>query len=37
MGATESQRAYASLVVPAKLFYFIPDSFVAKHYFPEKR
>jgi TRAP-type mannitol/chloroaromatic compound transport system substrate-binding protein len=33
----ESQRAYASLVVPAKRFYFIPYSFVAKHYFPEKR
>jgi TRAP-type mannitol/chloroaromatic compound transport system substrate-binding protein len=33
----ESQRAYASLVVPAKRFYFIPYSFVANHYFPEKR
>ncbi len=33
----DSQKAYASLVVPAKRFYFIPYSFVANHYFPEKR
>jgi TRAP-type mannitol/chloroaromatic compound transport system substrate-binding protein len=33
----ESQRAYASLVVPAKRFYYIPYSFVANYYFPEKR
>ena len=31
----ESQRAYASLVVPAKRFMFPPYSFVANHYFPE--
>jgi TRAP-type mannitol/chloroaromatic compound transport system substrate-binding protein len=33
----DSQRAYASLVVPFKRFYFIPYSFVANYYFPEKR
>ena len=33
----DSQKAYASLVVPAKRFYFIPYSFVANYYFPEKR
>ena len=32
----ESQRAYASLVVPAKRFMFPPYSFVANYYFPEK-
>jgi TRAP-type mannitol/chloroaromatic compound transport system substrate-binding protein len=32
----ESQRAYASLVVPAKRFMFAPYSFVANHYWPEK-
>jgi TRAP-type mannitol/chloroaromatic compound transport system substrate-binding protein len=32
----ESQRAYASVVVPAKRFYFPPYSFVANYYFPEK-
>ena len=31
----DSQRAYASLVVPAKRFYFPPYSFAANHYFPE--
>jgi TRAP-type mannitol/chloroaromatic compound transport system substrate-binding protein len=31
----ESQRAYASLVVPAKRFYFPPYSFAANYYFPE--
>ena len=33
----ESQRKYAELVVPMKRFYFIPYSFVANYYFPEKR
>jgi TRAP-type mannitol/chloroaromatic compound transport system substrate-binding protein len=32
----ESQRAYASIVVPAKRFMFPPYSFVANYYFPEK-
>jgi len=32
----DSQRAYASVVVPAKRFYFPPYSFAANHYFPEK-
>ena len=32
----ESQRAYASLVVPAKRFMFPPYSFAANYYFPEK-
>jgi TRAP-type mannitol/chloroaromatic compound transport system substrate-binding protein len=32
----ESQRAYASIVVPAKRFYFPPYSFAANYYFPEK-
>jgi TRAP-type mannitol/chloroaromatic compound transport system substrate-binding protein len=32
----DSQKAYASLVVPAKRFYFIPYSFLANHYFPPK-
>jgi TRAP-type mannitol/chloroaromatic compound transport system substrate-binding protein len=31
----DSQRAYASLVVPAKRFMFPPYSFAANHYFPE--
>jgi TRAP-type mannitol/chloroaromatic compound transport system substrate-binding protein len=31
----ESQRQYASLVVPAKRFYFPPYSFAANYYFPE--
>ncbi|MEW5864507.1 MAG: TRAP transporter substrate-binding protein [Pseudomonadota bacterium] len=31
----DSQRAYASLVVPAKRFMFPPYSFVANYYFPE--
>jgi len=31
----DSQRAYASVVVPAKRFYFPPYSFAANHYFPE--
>lgn len=31
----DSQRAYASIVVPAKRFYFPPYSFIANHYFPE--
>jgi len=30
----ESQRAYASKVVPAKRFTYIPYSFIANHYFP---
>jgi TRAP-type mannitol/chloroaromatic compound transport system substrate-binding protein len=30
-----SQKAYASLVVPAKRFYYPPYSFAANHYFPE--
>ena len=32
----DSQRAYASIVVPAKRFMFPPYSFVANYYFPEK-
>ena len=32
----ESQRAYASVVVPAKRFMFPPYSFAANYYFPEK-
>src|SRR5688500_5422945 len=31
----ESQRQYASLVVPAKRFMFPPYSFAANYYFPE--
>ncbi len=31
----DSQRAYASLVVPAKRFMFPPYSFAANHYWPE--
>ena len=31
----ESQRTYASVVVPAKRFYFPPYSFAANYYFPE--
>ena len=33
----DSQRAYASLVVPAKRFMFPPYSFVANYYFPEAK
>ena len=33
----ESQRKHAELVVPMKRFYFIPYSFVANYYFPEKK
>ena len=33
----DSQRAYASLVVPAKRFYFPPYSFAANYYWPEKK
>jgi TRAP-type mannitol/chloroaromatic compound transport system substrate-binding protein len=33
----ESQRAYASLVVPSKRFYFPPYSFAAEFYFPAER
>lgn len=33
----DSQRAWASVVVPAKRFYNPPYSFAANHYFPEKR
>jgi TRAP-type mannitol/chloroaromatic compound transport system substrate-binding protein len=33
----DSQRAYASLVVPAKRFLYPPYSFVANHYFPETK
>jgi TRAP-type mannitol/chloroaromatic compound transport system substrate-binding protein len=32
----DSQRAYASIVVPYKRFYFPPHSFTANIYFPEK-
>jgi len=32
----ESQKAYASVVVPAKRFYFPPYSFAANYYWPEK-
>jgi TRAP-type mannitol/chloroaromatic compound transport system substrate-binding protein len=31
----DSQRQYASVVVPAKRFYFPPYSFAANHYWPE--
>ena len=33
----DSQRQYASLVVPAKRFMFPPYSFTANYYFPEKK
>ena len=33
----DSQRAYASLVVPAKRFMFPPYSFIANYYFPEDK
>jgi TRAP-type mannitol/chloroaromatic compound transport system substrate-binding protein len=33
----DSQKAYASLVVPYKRVYFPPYSFMANHYFPEKK
>ncbi len=33
----ESQRAYASKVVPYKRFYFPPYSFMANYYFPPKK
>ena len=33
----DSQRAYASMVVPDKRFYFPPYSFMANYYFPEKK
>src|SRR5687768_365935 len=33
----ESQREYASIVVPAKRFMFPPYSFAANYYFPEKK
>jgi len=33
----ESQRKYASVVVPAKRFYFPPYSFAANYYWPEGR
>ena len=33
----DSQRAYASLVVPAKRFMFPPSQFVPNYYFPERR
>ncbi len=33
----DTQRAYASLVVPYKRFYFPPYSFMANYYFPEKK
>ncbi len=33
----DSQRQYASKVVPAKRFMFPPYSFAANHYFPEQR
>ena len=33
----DSQRAYASIVVPAKRFYFPPYSFAANYYFPERK
>ena len=32
----ESQKAYASVVVPYKRFYFPPYSFMANYYFPQK-
>ncbi|MGE0848735.1 MAG: TRAP transporter substrate-binding protein [Hyphomicrobiaceae bacterium] len=33
----DSQRAYAALVVPYKRVYFPPYSFMANHYFPDKK
>ena len=33
----DSQRQYASVVVPAKRFYFPPYSFAANYYWPEGR
>ena len=33
----DSQRKYASVVVPAKRFYFPPYSFAANYYFPETK
>jgi hypothetical protein len=33
----DSQRQYASIVVPAKRFMFPPYSFAANYYFPEAR
>ena len=33
---SESQRAYAAKVVPAKRFMFPPYSFAANYYWPEK-
>jgi TRAP-type mannitol/chloroaromatic compound transport system substrate-binding protein len=33
----DSQRAYAELVVPYKRVYFPPYSFMANHYFPDKK
>jgi TRAP-type mannitol/chloroaromatic compound transport system substrate-binding protein len=33
----ESQKAYASVVVPAKRFMFPPYAFAANHYWPEKK
>ena len=33
----ESQKAYASLVVPAKRFLFPPYSFAANYYWPEEK
>jgi len=32
----DSQRAYASLVVPAKRFMFPPSQFIPNYYFPER-
>jgi hypothetical protein len=32
----ESQRAYASKVVPAKRFTYPPYSFIANHYWPQE-
>ena len=33
----ESQKSYASLVVPAKRFLFPPYSFAANYYWPEEK
>jgi hypothetical protein len=33
----DSQREYASVVVPAKRFLFPPYSFAANYYWPEKK
>jgi TRAP-type mannitol/chloroaromatic compound transport system substrate-binding protein len=33
----DSQRQYASVVVPAKRFLFPPYDFAANHYWPEKK